>query len=253
VRNLLLILWLITGAVCAESEGNKLRIISPDYWCPLSCQVGAEQEGYTIDILRAIFEPRGYQVDFTNTNYSRALKLVRKGLADVIPSTIKAEAPDFVFPQLSIGSNRFCVYARENHNWSYDLPHDLADHKVVVVQSYDYGEQLSVWLDANTQQVDRLTGGDLVGRMIRMVHLGRVDVLIEDEFMVNHYFRQHPHLKLKKVGCESPVYTYIGLTPSNPNSLRTAQIFDEGLLELRKSGELDTIMKSYGLHDWAAN
>jgi polar amino acid transport system substrate-binding protein len=46
---------------------------------------------------------------------------------------------------------------------------------------------------------------------------------------------------------------YIACTPARPEGETYAAMFSEGLLALRKSGELSRILERYGLRDWAAS
>lgn len=247
MRSLLLCLWLVASAV---SAADTLRIISPDYWCPFSCKVGAVQEGFTIDILRAIFEPLGYRVEFSNANYSRALQSVREGHSDAIPSALKAEAPDFVFPVQPISRNRFCVYGSRDSHWPYRQPSDLNDLQIGLIQGYDYGAKLSAWFADHPQQISVQTGDDLVQRMASMIRLQRLDGLIEEENLVAFLQSQQPQLALRKAGCEAAIYGFLGLSAANPRAARISRQFDNGLRRLRQSGELEAIMVRYGLHDW---
>lgn len=247
MRSLLLCLWLVTGAV---SAADTLRIVSPDYWCPFSCQQGAAQEGFTIEILRAIFEPLGYQVVFSNANYSRALQSVREGHSDAIPSALKAEAPDFVFPAEPISRNRFCVYASPDSQWRYRQPSDLENLQIGLIQGYDYGAPLSAWVAGHQQQFSVQTGDNLVQRLASMIRLQRLDGFIEEENLVAFLQRQQPQLALRKAGCEAPVYGFLGLSAANPRAALISRQFDTGLRRLRQSGELEAIMARYGLHDW---
>lgn len=247
MRSLLLCLCLIASAASAS---ESLRIVSPDYWCPFSCKEGAEHEGFTIDILRAIFEPLGYRVEFSNANYSRALQQVRSGRSDAIPSALKAEAADFVFPKLPISRNRFCVYASPASQWQYQSPADLRERQVGLIQGYDYGPQLSAWFADHPQELSILTGDDLVQRMATMLGLQRLDAFIEEENLVDFTQRQQPQLALRKAGCTLPIYGYLGLAATNPHARRINREFDAGLRRLRKSGELAQILSRYGVSDW---
>lgn len=247
MRSLLLCLCLLASAATA---GESLRIVGPDYWCPFSCKVGAAQEGFTIDILRAIFEPLGYRLEFSNANYSRALQQVRSGLSDAIPSVLKAEAADFVFPKLPISRNRFCVYASPDSQWSYQSPADLYERQIGLIQGYDYGRDLSVWFADHPQQLSILAGDDLVQRMAAMLGLQRLDGFIEEENLVAFVQRQQPQLKLRKAGCTPPIYGFLGLAAANPQAPQISREFDAGLRRLRHSGELAQILARYGVSDW---
>ena len=50
-----------TGAVPVEAR--TLRVVA-DEWCPYTCAADAPQSGYLVDLVRAMFEPLGYRIDY---------------------------------------------------------------------------------------------------------------------------------------------------------------------------------------------
>jgi polar amino acid transport system substrate-binding protein len=49
-----------------------------------------------------------------------------------------------------------------------------------------------------------------------------------------------------------PEELYIACTPADPRGKRYADMFSVGIANLRKSGELATILDKYNLSDWVA-
>jgi polar amino acid transport system substrate-binding protein len=245
----------LSAAMFSHSAGaaEVLRVISPEDWCPFSCKAGAQQEGFAVELLRAIFEPAGYRVEYRNAPYTRALKMLRDGQGDSIPSVLKDEAPDFVFSARSIGSIHFCVYSHQASHWTYQTPADLAAHDVVLVQGYDYGTVLSPWFEANPQRLHPLSGNNLTQRMAEMVSRHRVEAMVEGAGQMDYLLSHQPQLQLRKAGCEPPIFGYLGFAPDNPNAQRDAQLYDQGVARLRSSGELDKILARYSLQDWDTN
>ena len=43
---------------------------------------------------------------------------------------------------------------------------------------------------------------------------------------------------------------FMAFSPAKDSSKKYSQIFDEGLVELRKSGKLQEILDRYGVKDW---
>jgi polar amino acid transport system substrate-binding protein len=248
-------IWLLAFCLLAGTAGaaETLRVVSPDYWCPYSCKLGSKPEGFGIDILRAIFEPEGYRLDYSNANYSRAMLQVREGKADAIPDMVQSEAADFIYPQEPMAQIRYCIYANQQSDWRYRSTADLLERQLLVVQGYDYGEPFSSWLSAHPQQVKHLSGNDVTQRLSQMIMLHRADALIEDESVMDSLLSQQAALKLRKAGCGPAIYAYLGLSPKLANAAQLSQLFDQGMRRLRQSAELETIMQRYGLHDWAAS
>ncbi len=237
--------------VGGKAGADEIVLVSPDYWCPFSCKAGAPQEGFTVDIARAIFAPAGHKVRLVNANYSRALLDVRAGLYTATPSTFKEEAPDFVFPEQPISRNRYCVYVAPGSNWRLKGRASLVGMKIGVIRDYSYGTQWDEWIKVAPQHFDVHTGDRLTERLIRRLELARIDAFIEEENLVNYTLALNPKLQVRAAHCEPPNYAYLALSPKHPKAAEYARLFSEGIVQLHKSGQLKTIMSAYGLTTWA--
>jgi len=238
-----------TSSPAQAAEHRELVVAAPAFWCPFSCTAGGKPEGFTIDILRAIFDPQGTAVRLINVNYARALQDVREGRYAATPSTFKEEAPDFVFPKTPISRNQYCFYTAVDQRWSYAGIASLKGQRVGIVKGYSYGLQLDRAIAAKAAQFDVGVGEDITHRMARMVMGQRLDSFVEDESLVQYVLSTHPELQLRNAGCEPPRYAYLALSPARAESAGYAKAFDEGLQRLRASGQLEQIMLRYGLHD----
>lgn len=243
------LLALLAGTVPAAEE---IVLASPDYWCPFSCQAGAAQEGFTVDIVRQIFAEQGISVRLVNLNYSRALRGVREGRYTATPSTLKDEAPDFIYPQLPISANRFCFFTRPDSRWSYTGIDSLAGRRVAAVQGYAYGNALDQYLEQHPAQATQLKGDKLTERQLMLLERGRIDAFIEEENLVLYTLASGGKggVELRNAGCEGTRYGYLALSPEHPKALEYARQFSDGMRRLRASGELSRILGQYGLHDW---
>ncbi len=241
------------AAAPSEPRGppRELTVAAPAFWCPFSCTAGSAHEGFTIDILRSIFEPQGIRVRLVNENYARALQDVREGRHGATPSTFKEEAPGFVFPKTPISRNQFCFYTAPEQRWSYTGVASLKGQRVGIVKGYSYGGKLDRAIAAKAAQFDVSVGEDITHRMARMVMSQRLDSFVEDESLVQYILSTHPELKLRNAGCEPARYAYLALSPARKSSATYARAFDEGIRRLRANGQLERIMANYGLHDRA--
>jgi len=57
--------------------------------------------------------------------------------------------------------------------------------------------------------------------------------------------------KIKEAGrLNQPVDVYIACSPNKPNSIVYTKLLSEGIIDLRKTGELQKILEKYALKDW---
>ncbi|RFP15905.1 MULTISPECIES: ABC transporter substrate-binding protein [unclassified Duganella] len=241
------------GVACAAQPAgaaDAIVVVAPDYWCPFSCKAGAAHEGFTIDILRAVFVPLGRQVNYENLNYARALLGVRTGRYTATSPTYKDEAPDFIYPATPISRNRYCFYTAPDSHWLYKNAASLAGQRVGIVQGYTYGKEIDQAVVQKTAAFEVNYGEDLTYRLARKLLLGRLDSFVEDENLVSYTMAMHADVRLRQAGCAPVSYSYFALSPALPESRALAREFDEGIARLHESGQLERIMKTYGLHDW---
>ncbi len=229
--------------------GREIVVAAPAFWCPYSCVAGAAREGFTVDILRAIFEPQGIRVRLINKNYGRALQDIREGVHAASPLSFMEEAPDFVFPKSAIALTRYCVYLPGGSTWTYAGPDSLDGLRVGIVKGYSYGAALDRSIAGRRARFTVSAGEDITRRLARMVMARRLDAFIEDESVVDYTLAANPDLKLHNSGCEPPHLAYFALSPARPTSAADARSFDEGIKRLRTSGELERILAVYGLQD----
>ncbi len=248
IASLLCVACMFIGSRTAAEE---IKVISPDYWCPFGCKAGTPLEGYPIEILRAIFEPQGIKIQYSNMNYSRALVEVRKGEFTLIPSVFKEEAPDFIFSKETISDSRYCFYTQTTSTWRYASVESLVGLRIGGVKSYSYGSQIDAAIKQHKYQFDLQSGDGLTERLVRMLMAGRVDSFIENEYLVSYTAKINSDIHLREAGCEESSTTVMGFSPADKISAqRYAGMFDAGIVKLRRSGDLAKIMERYGLRDW---
>ena len=81
--------------------------------------------------------------------------------------------------------------------------------------------------------------------------LGRISAVIDDHQVLKYTTRLHNLPKVFKIsGCLQGINVQIGFSPNKSQSKEYAKKISEAINELRESGKLKEILKSYGLSDW---
>ena len=91
---------------------EKFLLFSSDPWPPYAGYAGAELEGYIVDVLREIYEPLGYKINYVNLPWSRCIRDTRDGKLTALGGADFDEVPDFIFPKETIGITRPVFFAR---------------------------------------------------------------------------------------------------------------------------------------------
>lgn len=253
------VLLLSVLLVCPVYSSADTITIVADEWCPYNCVPGTSKPGYLIEIAQDIFKKAGHSVDYKTMNWTRSVESTRKGKYTAIASAAKGDAPDFVFPEKEQGLSRYAFYVTKGNSWRYTGVGSLKKVKLGLIQDYDYGAEVNRYIENNKDEslVQFATGDDALERNINKAKLGRIDVILEDEFVFL--------LKALEMGKADffvnagydtgPVeenMVYVAFSPSNPKSKEYAKILSDGMAEIRETGTLKNILSKYGLKDWKA-
>ncbi|WP_228151216.1 substrate-binding periplasmic protein [Tamilnaduibacter salinus] len=245
----------LTAVEAAAGENRPDVItIAADPWCPHNCTAGSDHEGYMIDIAREVFESHGLTVEYVNTSWARALRLVNAGELDAVVGAYHEDAPGFVFPEIEQGeaTNRF--YTRPDDHWSFRGLSSLDDRLLVVINDYSYTALLDTYIQQHRQDQKRiweLSGPSPLDRAAQLVAQGRADVLVEERAVFTFLRQENPDLPaLRDAGGLPSTRAFVAFSPELPQSARHASLLSDGMVTLRESGRLDAILARYGLEDW---
>jgi len=245
-----LLLAVLHASPAASTE--VLEVVA-DAYCPYNCEPGSARPGYVVEILERTLGRKGVRVQYRTMGWEQAVAAVREGRSGAIVAAVKGDAPDFVFPRLEIGRSANGFAVRKGDPWRYTGPASLAGRRLGVVEGYDYGAEVQGYVDSADPRTLVRAGGDApLGRLARDLAAGRVDVVVEDLSVLVFLSEKDPGFRaLSPAGSTrgfDPVY--VAFSPASPRSAAWARMFDEGLEELRRTGELAAILARYGLKDW---
>lgn len=252
----LCLLLLLTGLRPVAAE--PLLLVA-DEWCPYNCAQEDVRQGYVIDLLQAIFTQAGLPTAYQVTPWTRAIRMVEQGKADLLVGTTPGITPHLLL-SLPIGDNRTCFFAPTQSTWQFHSIADLPGQRLGVIQdyaSYDDGGVLDRYIASSPPEqgmVVRAAGAQALQKNLRMLAVGRLDVVVEN-CNVGSYRLQRLGLqdKVRQAGqLDSFNGTVnIGLNPAAPDAQQWLTLINQGLQERRRNGELERLLQSYGLHDWA--
>ena len=246
----------LLASVLAAPVAPEVIKLSADRWCPYNCDPTSDHPGYMVEVAKAIFEP-GYKVEFAEMNWARALEETRKNRSQGVLGAAKTDAPDLIYPDLPFGISTFCYYTRKADTWMFAGYPSLEGVKLATVNGYSYGEGLDNYLKrygSDPSHVDMIGGNDALTVNLKKMQRDRVRVVVDDEYVVRYVLSLEPALAddVRKAGCDTSDPIFVGFTTKHPQAALWAKQFTDGLLKLRKSGQLTAILARYGLTDWEA-
>lgn len=235
------------------NEGTKTIYAVADTWCPYNCNVEYGKPGYIVEILRAVYEAAGYQLKYEAIPWTRAIQGTRSGQYDILIGAYREDAPDFLFPNNSVGISHNAMAQLRKSQWVFQGTPSFEGRLIAFVAGYSFGKEFDEYLNDPTKNVMRLYGADALLRALRMIKSGGLQGVLDDRNVLAYKIRQQGlsgYLGLSNsIGDQTAVY--VAFSPAKKRSLELKEIFDIGVVRLRKTGKLDKIMQSYHLKDWS--
>lgn len=245
---------IIAGLTLAGNLHADDIVLGADIWPPFNCEPGSKNPGYMVEIARKIFEQKGHKIIYKEIPWSRAINICRKGKINGIIGAAKGEAEGFVFPKEPLGKLENFAFVLKDSNWKYDGIDSLKKVKLGLIIDYDYGEKMNKYLEDNkdSKLIEKVGGTDPLRKNILKLKAKRIDAVIEAkpvfEYTVNKMGVSDLFKSAGSDGEPDPIY--IAFSPNNPKSKEYAKILSDGIVEMRKSGELAKILAKYGQKDW---
>jgi len=249
--------WLViffaagTFALAPLAAAGETLTVRADEWCPYNCAPGAAKPGFGIEILKAIFEPKGVTVAYATMDWKQALKETGEGKYGAVIGSFREDTPGFAVPDEEFGWNIQIAYVKKGVSWKYTGVGSLPGKKVGRIAGYSIGDGVDEYLAKNPGQLVEVTGDRSLPQLMRMLLLGEVDVVFEDSFV---FALKQMELgladKFQEAGRMKGIPLYVAFAPGRPESKRYATLFTEGMRELRASKKVAGILKNYGIVDW---
>ncbi len=240
--------WL---ALMPRAQAAEPLVLVSDPWCPVACGEQDPRPGYVVELAQAIFEPLGYPVQYQIVPFSRAEMLVNRGEVSGFIGVLQLpKRQSWHFPKHPQAVSRVCFYTLPGQRWQFSGLASLEGLRLGVIRGYNYGPELEPLLPLAHR--DEISGVDALRRNMAKLQAGRVQALVEYE-LVAQYQQFSSGLKLRNAGCtQTADALFLAFSPQQPGGAKLAQLLDEGMQRMRKSGELARILQRYGVQDWVS-
>jgi polar amino acid transport system substrate-binding protein len=131
----------------------------------------------------------------------------------------------------------------------------LEEISLGVIRDYSYGNLYETYIEPNKadgKRIQMVSGAVGLMQNIKKLLAGRIDALIEDRAVFQNFLYQaNIPDQFTEAGVAYEEDVYIAFSPSHPHATKYAGILSSAVAELRASGKLATILRKYGLNDWA--
>jgi polar amino acid transport system substrate-binding protein len=238
----------VSGAVLAAQE--KAVRLCADQWMPYNGDPAEARPGYVVELARTIYKAQGMAVDYTVVPWEEALAAVGEGRMHGAIGAGETECEGLTMPAEPVGQATMCLMTLAGSGWGYDNVASLRKVRLGVIEGYEYWPALDAYI-AKGAGIVVATGEDPLGDLMAKLQAAEIDVLAENEPVLLWYLRSHEadRSKFRVVYKHVAEPVYVVFAP-NDEGRRLASIFDEGMRALRASGDLERLLRRYGMIDW---
>ena len=244
-----LVLFPTVGA--AGSARTVIQVMA-DTWCPYTCAPDAPQKGLLVDVVQLLLKDTEFDMNFRIVPWERVMTEGRGGRIDVVLGMAEAEADgDFDVSTFSWDSPT-CAYALDSSTKTLKSVPDLLNFKSIgLSKGYFYGEKADKFLNTNTDIKPRLQyvgSTEPAGANFKKVANNRIEIALEDPGVANLLVKSLNITGLKSIGClPEVVKVFVGLPKKGKHYAKLSQTLQKRMAVVRKSGELDKVIKQYPL------
>lgn len=228
-------------------------LIGADPWCPHNCTAGSSHEGYMVDLVREVLEAEGYQVEYINISWARALRLTREGKLDAVVGAFRTDAPDFVFPRVPQGRSLISFYTHPDNQWTWKGIDSLEGQALMGINSYSYSPALDRYINRHEGDAGKvwiLSGPAPLARAVELLERKRMDVFVGDGHVMGWFLNtDKPEFKPRLAGILSTIPAYVAFSPTRTDAGNLAALVSNGTERLTESGRLKEILARYGLKE----
>jgi polar amino acid transport system substrate-binding protein len=227
-----------------------------DVYPPYIFNFSDKNQGFAIDVMREIFTPLGYSVDYQTVGWDRAIQMVARGYADCLPGAYAEHAKymNVPIPKTAVGKMRIHFFCKKNSwvdkNWEYDgTEKTLSQVKIGVMAGASYGSELDPYLkQADKFMVQENYGAYATRNNILKVLSGRIDVMIEDYQAVMHELKRMKLLEMiVSAGHEKNPGTpyYIFFSKKSPFYSKYTSLLETNLPKFKQSSKFKNLQERY--------
>lgn len=232
----------LSGDASAKATPVKstYKIVMDSSFAPFEYQNDSgKYEGIDVDLIKAIAEQQGFNIELSNPGFDAALNAVQAGQADAViagMSITDARKEIFDFSDPYYTSNILLAVKKGSSVKSYE---DLNGMTVGAKN----GTASYTWLSEHADQYGySLRAFDEASTMYDSLNSGSIDALMDDEAVLRYAIKQGRKFETPIDGEKSGEYGFAVNKGANPELL---EMFNNGLAALVKSGKYDKIVSKY--------
>ncbi|OOE85810.1 amino acid ABC transporter substrate-binding protein [Salinivibrio siamensis] len=216
-----------------------------DPWPPF-VTTDPNRPGISVELVKAAMATQGYEVEFKNMPWARALDAVSKGNIDLLPATWHTEArTEFLRYSNPYMSNQLTFIKRADDVFQFSSLNDLQGKVVGIVRDYGYGD---AFLEAT--HFDKPAANNLATNLKKLL-ADRIDLTLEDKVVAQSVMQEEGLDSNQFAFTDQALSTnplHITSGKANPDSQMFINAYNKGLNTIKADGTFEKILKKYGIN-----
>lgn len=226
------------------SAEEKLRLVA-DAWPPFT-DVSLPGNGLASDLVSTALQRAGYATEYNQVPWARALLGIEEGRYDVLINAWFSEDRTLI-GQFSSEYllNRVRLIKRSRSSTQFVDLSQLYERPIAVVRGYSYSAEFD-----NDKHLQKVPVSNFP-TALHMVAAGRVDLVVEDEYVARYYLAAEPQEVrdklefLPKSLSENSLHILVSLKHAQHDEIVAR--FDREIAAMKADGSYDQIFKRHGL------
>lgn len=237
----------VTSLTSTTSAGQKATPVKSKYviasdssFAPFVFQNSSNQyTGIDMDLIKAIAEDQGFEIEITNPGFDAAINAVQSGQADGMiagMSVTDARKETFDFSDSYYTANTILGVKESSTVSSYEdlkgktvgVKNGTASQTFLTENQSKYGYKIKTFADGSS--------------MYDSLNTGSIDAVMDDEPVLKYSISQGQKLKTPIEGIPIGETAFAVKKGSNPELI---EMFNNGLANLKASGEFQKILDKY--------
>ncbi|MFS9148015.1 ABC transporter substrate-binding protein/permease [Streptococcus infantis] len=237
----------VTSLTSTTSAGQKATPVKSKYviasdssFAPFVFQNSSNQyTGIDMDLIKAIAEDQGFEIEITNPGFDAAINAVQSGQADGMiagMSVTDARKETFDFSDSYYTANTILGVKESSTIASYEdlkdktvgVKNGTASQTFLTENQSKYGYKIKTFADGSS--------------MYDSLNTGSIDAVMDDEPVLKYSISQGQKLKTPIEGTPIGETAFAVKKGSNPELI---EMFNNGLANLKASGEFQKILDKY--------
>ncbi len=226
---------------------EPLKLVAFQY-PPLVYQQNGEIIGVATELVRAVFNELGVQIEIEMLPWARSLQYLQSGQADGVFTIFKNPQRQtfLLYPDEPLIEQTISLYTARDKpiNFSEKLS-DLAPYRIGLTRAVSYGERFDA---AMRDTLTNLTVVNDEQAKFMLLAKGRVDVVVSSIGIADFYIEKlQLDNQISRIPTEiQRVPSYVAFAKTPANRLRVNR-FEKALRQLKLSGRYDQIVNSAAL------